>query len=242
MTLNILQGGGKRINSIVQAISAYSPDMVVFTEYRTGRVGDNLRSALAVAGWKHQIAAPTALRENSVLMAAKQPLTIDDRPLFNKNWQEDRHIVVRGYGYTIVAVYFPPGPKKLPAWERLLTTAASLATTPTLIIGDFNTGKHYLDKEGAKFIGPENIERLESLGYIDAWRRLHPTGREYTWFSPAGNGFRLDFAFLSPSLAPRLSAAKHIHETRLDNITDHSALVIEIASRPTILSDSESAN
>lgn len=228
MTLNIRHGGGKRIGPIVRAISAYSADIVVITEYRNGKVGENLRTSLATAGWEHQIAAPTPERENSVLIVAKEPLIIDNRPLFNENWQRDRHIVVHGYGYTIVAVYLPPGQKKLPSWERLLNTAAALGTEPTLIIGDFNTGKHFIDEDGATFIGPENIDRLEELGYIDAWRHLHPAAREYTWFSSAGNGFRLDFAFLSPSLSDRLARAVHIHETRIDGITDHSGLVIEM--------------
>jgi exodeoxyribonuclease III len=228
MTLNIRHGGGKRIGPIVQAIAAYSPDIVIITEYRNGRVGENLRSSLSVAGWEHQIAAPTPERKNSVLIVAKQPIEIDDQQIFNEDWQRDRHIVVNGGGYTIVAVYLPPGPKKLPSWELLLNTAATLATEPTLIIGDFNTGKHYIDEDGATFIGPENIDRLEKLNYIDAWRHLHPTARDYTWFSPAGNGFRLDFAFLSPSLATKLTSARHIHETRIDTITDHSGLVVEI--------------
>lgn len=134
MTLNIRHGGGKRIGPIVQAITAYSPDIVVITEYQNGRVGENLQSSLSVAGWEHQIAASTPERENSVITVAKQPLEIYDHPLFNQNWEQDRHIVVRIGTYTIVAVYLPPGPKKLPSWERLLSTAEALATEPTLII------------------------------------------------------------------------------------------------------------
>lgn len=166
--MNIRHGGGKRIAPIFQAIAAYSPDIVVITEYRNGKVGECLRSNLTVAGWEHQIAAPTPERDNSVLIVGKQPLIIDNRPLFNENWQGDRHIVVRGDRFMIVAVYLHPGHKKLPSWERLLITAGALATEPTLIIGDFNTGKHYIDEDGATFIGPEKIDRLEEFGYIDA--------------------------------------------------------------------------
>jgi exonuclease III len=96
------------------------------------------------------------------------------------------------------------------------------------MIGDFNTGKHYIDEEGATFLGPEYIDRLEELGYSDAWRVTHQATRDYTWFSSAGNGFRLDYAFLSPALTPRLARAEHIHKTRLEAVTDHSALLVEI--------------
>lgn len=43
------------------------------------------------------------------------------------------------------------------------------------------------------------------MGWVDAWRRLHPHRREYTWQSPRRwFSMRLDYLFLSPSLAPRL--------------------------------------
>ena len=51
-----------------------------------------------------------------------------------------------------------------------------------------------------------SLGALESAGYSDAFRVLHPTAREYTWFSPnAGNGFRLDQGFVSAPLLPRLA-------------------------------------
>lgn len=228
MTLNIRHGGGDRVALIVKTIATWSPDTVVITEYRNGRVGELLRSSLAVAGWEHQVAAPTPERHNSVLIVGRQPVKIDDRPLSHADWQRDRHLVVRTSTGTIVAVYLPPGPSKLPSWARLLITAAALATEPTLIIGDFNTGKHHIDEEGATFLGPEYIDRIEELGYTDAWRTTHQATRDYTWFSSAGNGFRLDYAFLSPALAPRLARAEHIHKPRHEAVTDHSGLLVEI--------------
>jgi hypothetical protein len=65
MTLNIRHGGGKRIAYIIQAIAAYSPDIVVITEYRNGRVGVNLRSSLSGAGWEHQIATVSEFKKIS---------------------------------------------------------------------------------------------------------------------------------------------------------------------------------
>ena len=42
------------------------------------------------------------------------------------------------------------------------------------------------------------------------------------------NGFRLDHAFLSPSLAPRLLGARYDHTTREGGASDHSALVVDL--------------
>lgn len=37
-------------------------------------------------------------------------------------------------------------------------------------------------------------------------------------------------AFLSPSLAPRLVSSAYRHETRTPGVSDHSALVVELAT------------
>lgn len=228
LTLNIRHGGGRRVGSIAEVVKSLSPDTVVLTEYRNSALGDALRSALRLEGWKHQVASPTGERVNGVLVAARYQLSLGHTVVSAAAWERDRSLVVRSEPCIVVAVYFPPEPKKIRSWERLLVTARALAQEPVLLIGDFNTGKHYLDEAGATFIGPEYLERLEGIGYVDAWRALNPTGREYTWFSSAGNGFRLDYAFLSPALAPTLLDARHIAWPRLLGITDHSALIVEL--------------
>jgi hypothetical protein len=93
MTLNIRHGGGDRVALIVKTIATWSPDTVVITEYRNGQVGELLRSSLAVAGWGHQVAAPTPERDNSVLIVGRQPVIIYDGPLPHADWQRDRHLV-----------------------------------------------------------------------------------------------------------------------------------------------------
>lgn len=130
--------------------------------------------------------------------------------------------------FTLVGLCFPLGEPKLPFWNYLLAEASSRARDPILLIGDFNTGKHHIDEAGATFVGPDNPAKLEALGFIDAWRHLNPSGREYTWFSQAGNRFRLDYAFLSRSLAPCLRAAAHSEAVRSSGATDHSALIVDI--------------
>ena len=70
---------------------------------------------------------------------------------------------------------------------------------------------------------------MSAMGWVDAWRTLHPDDREYTWYSrPRNNGFRLDHAFLSPELAPSLQSARHVHSTRAEGVTDHSAIVVDL--------------
>ena len=58
---------------------------------------------------------------------------------------------------------------------------------------------------------------------------LHPDGRQYTWVSHRGDGFRVDHALLSPSLAPTLRAAVISEAERVPRISDHAALVVDLA-------------
>ena len=70
---------------------------------------------------------------------------------------------------------------------------------------------------------------MSTMGWSDAWRSRNPESREFTWFSrPHNNGFRLDHAFLSPSLVPRLASVQYAHETRRPGVTDHSGLVVDV--------------
>jgi len=43
-----------------------------------------------------------------------------------------------------------------------------------------------------------------------------------------GNGFRLDHAFATPSLLPRVPGCRYSHREREAGISDHSIVVVEI--------------
>ena len=130
----------------------------------------------------------------------------------------------------IIGTYFPSKLEKRPHWEYAMYVAGALIDDLAMIVGDVNTGKHFLDEDRATFLLPEYIEKMECLGWNDAWRLLNPDGHESTWCSNAGNGFRLDHAYLSPQLQPLLQNAKYSHTEREDGVSDHSSYLIEIAS------------
>jgi len=94
---------------------------------------------------------------------------------------------------------------------------------------DFNTGKHRVDEDGATFFSADCIDALEGAGWVDPWRSRNLLAREFTWFSHAGNGFRLDHACASPALAPCVSSAWHDQTPREAGVSDHAALVVDLA-------------
>lgn len=224
-TLNIRHGGSKFGDALTTRLLGYDADLPVVTEFRTNDAGAALVSRLERARYTttHPTAEP---KQNSVLIASRTP--IDVATPFTRDLPSE-HLWCAEFDETIVCgVYLPQAHAKMPYWEALIDQARDSGVD--LLIGDFNTGKNDLDKDpkGAKFVGPEMPGRLTATGYTDLWRSLHPTAREYSWFSrPGDNGFRLDYIFAAPEFARRLQTCEFDHAPRLSGETDHSALLAE---------------
>ena len=102
-----------------------------------------------------------------------------------------------------------------------------------MFVGDWNTGAHRLDETGKTFVCAEHFSRLSTLGRTDLWRHHNSGIAEYTWYSKRkggvrGNGFRLDHAFATPSLTPRVTCCRYSHVEREAGISDHSIVIVEI--------------
>ena len=100
----------------------------------------------------------------------------------------------------------------------------------SLLLGDFNTGRHFLDERAKTFYCAEYFDRLENLGWVDAWRSRNEGTKEFSWFSNAGNGFRIDHAFVSSDLNKRIQSVTYDHSVREAGLSDHSALVVDVAT------------
>lgn len=228
VTLNLRHGVGRRMPALLEALLGHGPDVVVLTEHRNNAASTLLREGLRAAGLRHQIVSHDDPRVNHLLVASRRPL--DAAPQRCLDFDRQRLLSVRVDGLRLVAAHLPNLHAKLPHWEALLRLAASGRRTPTVYIGDFNTGHDVRDVDGGPFpfTASEQMETLLALGWVDAWRHLNPLGREFTWFSHRSRGFRLDHAFLSPACAPRLRAAWFDHAVRETGATDHSALILDL--------------
>ncbi|WP_232007358.1 endonuclease/exonuclease/phosphatase family protein [Mycobacterium intermedium] len=231
MTINIRHGGGTtdRVDALVTRMLGYDADMLVVSEFRANANGARLQAALERSGYatSHPVAAP---RQNSVLIASRWPI---ERSWAFSQTLESHHLwCAATTEMAICGVYMPQGAAKVSYWESLIQHGVGSGID--LFIGDFNTGNNDLDKDpgGTKFYGPELPGRFIGTGYIDIWRARHPRTREYSWFSPtkANNGFRLDHAYARPGLNERVVSCEFDHTPRLLNETDHSALIVSIAS------------
>ena len=120
-------------------------------------------------------------------------------------------------GWVVAGALVPGIDKKYPErrrmkeqfWKFIVSEfAPATAHQSTLLIGDLNTGLHFIDEKGATLVCAEDMAALRDAGWIDVWHALHPDDRPPpTWWYNAANALRLDHAFLSPSSPPALKIA-----------------------------------
>jgi len=77
---------------------------------------------------------------------------------------------------------------------------------------------------------PEQRDLSRGRGWIDSYRRLHPQGQDYTWWSQRGRarannvGWRIDYQFVTPELAQCLQSCTIYREPYF---SDHAPFSVD---------------
>jgi exodeoxyribonuclease-3 len=66
-------------------------------------------------------------------------------------------------------------------------------------------------------------------GLVDAYRHQHPDTVEHSWVGRTGDGYRYDHAFCTAALGDRITGCGYDHTPRLERLSDHSALTMQLA-------------
>jgi exonuclease III len=249
-------GRVQRLPEQAAAVAAVGADVVALQEV-TKRTLPLWREALADAGLAHSVSAlddftPPPPRRLGVLTAARDPVTVLAPPA-GLPWAE-RVVMARvdaAEPFAVVNVHSPISPSPDLAKVRtheVLAAALALAWDPPVVLcGDLNTPRRELggldvltfahESNGA--VRPERGERwvaaekalvlgLREHGYVDAFRALHGyEEREPSWTYPrGGGGYRIDHVLVR-GLEP--VAAAYAHDWRVAGLSDHSALVVDLA-------------
>jgi len=224
---NIRQGGGSRLARIADALARRDADILVLSEYRGGESAVRLRARLDALGYRYVTKLTRPPSRNGVLIAAR--CSFREHGSVGSGLPEPYRMVSAEFpSFRLSGVYMPNLLAKIPYWEALIASLSRERRGRALAIGDFNTCRPYVDEAGAIDATAYYMDTIEGIGFCDLWRRRHPTGREYSWFSTRGNGFRIDHAFLSRGLAARAGTISYSHDERIARLSDHSPLILEL--------------
>lgn len=237
LTLNLRQGGGRRVSELAAHVRRVDPDVAVLTEFRASPPSQRLLADLSSDFPYVHASAPTGTNVNGVAVISRRELCPEwvtgAIPGHEHRWAQ---VKLLASGIRVVGLYVPgvgtnadTRAFKARFWASMLAAAPSLAANRTVVIGDLNTGRHRIDEMGSSFWCADEFAVLGTV-LVDAWRDRHGDDeREFSWYSHVGNGFRLDHAFISPDLKPLVDACWYDHAPRTAGATDHSMLGLDVA-------------
>ena len=227
-TWNLRHGGGSRINQIIDTIAENNYlDIIVLTEFRNNQNKVIIECELKKLNYKYIETLDVDAKLNSVLIASKTKFE-EVENFKNLDTHFQRILRVKTEGLNIYGCYFPGQDLKKEVFEFLLSEIKNKGKENIIITGDINTGKHNLDEIGATFYHSDYLDKFERLGLIDAWRKVNGENKEYTWFSNAGNGFRLDHFYIDENLTDKIVNCEYKHKYREEKISDHSMMILEL--------------
>ncbi len=237
---NIRAGGGKRAEGIVKQIDDWQADIVALSEFRGTEASQWIAKRLYESGFTFQRTTVDLQNPavNSLLVASRWPLRTVNLKHAPENPRRWLHVNVSSpQPVAVIAVHVPNRSSgyKYPFLDSVIDTISHWRGPPAIIMGDTNSGCIEIDEESPAFnkIEDQWIKKMNQLAWQDAYRLLHGNRRDYTWYSPNGrNGFRLDQAFLHPSLHHRLKRFDYIWggdtSIRREALSDHASIVMEI--------------
>ena len=227
--LNIHHGGGRKAQSLLEWLGERSPDVIALPEWRNNAPGAILKAGLEARDF--QIATATTNGANGVLFAAKRSFAF--RCAAPPGTANGVLLVADFDELRTMAAYFPQKKFKAPFFRFCADEAAASHSIPFLLLGDLNTGRNDVDREGngARF---DCADQFKALPLVDLWRAQHgDTAQDWSWHSPQSvkrrsNGFRIDHAFANAAFRKRFPIIRcfYDHAPREMGITDHSALVL----------------
>jgi exodeoxyribonuclease III len=233
LSWNILQGGGTRSQGIANAIVGHAADIVTLQEFRNGAGAAPILAALKQTGCRYVHIEETEGSEHTILIASRfafdagpyMPDEVRPVPILEASFPS----LPSGEALTLLPVHFPQKEPQVPLFRQLIADTDSLTQADTLLIGDLNCGIPFADSMTKTFFATDYLQTMLSSGWTDCWRTRNGDAREYTWISSVKkHGFRYDQALASKSFDQKITACFYDHDVRLNGLSDHSAMIVEI--------------
>lgn len=234
LTLNVCSPSLARAERQLKWLEKRGEQVFVLTEVSHGTGSSLLAQRLGGAGWA--VRAPTPREgERGVMVCSRVALGPERPPV--ANYLRERAEAISIGNLELIGVYAPSrdeSAEKIARKRRflaeLLTVLGSREPSRTVLIGDLNI----VERSGR---GSERVfqeweyelyEELPSIGWLDAYRTLHPDRVEQSWSDGEGLGYRFDHTFITADLREHVLRCEYLHETRESDLSDHSAMLIEL--------------
>jgi exodeoxyribonuclease-3 len=235
LTLNVCSPSLARAERQLEWLDARPEQVFVLTEIGVGAGSKRLAERFRRSGWALRARRPGE-GERGVLIASRVALGTE-APV--ESYLPER--IAQGSVGTleIIGVYAPSRDdsaeriaRKRRFLAELLTLVGAREPRSSVLIGDLNiverSGRG--SERGFQEWEYELYEALPRVGWLDAYRALHPDRIEVSWADTEGRGHRFDHCLITADLRPALRRCEYLHETRETDLSDHSALVMELAS------------
>jgi exodeoxyribonuclease-3 len=238
LTLNVCSPSRARAERQLEWLERRPEQVFVLSETSSGVGSGLLAERLGAAGWTVRAPQPRE-GERGVMVCSRVALGPECSP--PASYLRERAEAVSVGGIELIGVYAPSRDESAEKVARkrrflaeLLTMLGAREPAATILIGDLNIVERTNRNVDRVFQDWEYelYEELPKLGWLDAYRALHPDRVELSWADGEGRGYRFDHTFITADLHERLRRCEYVHETRESDLSDHSAMVIELKDTP----------
>jgi exodeoxyribonuclease-3 len=233
LTLNIASPSRPRAENLLDWLSERPEQIFVLTETGASSGSEVIAERLRAAGWLVQAPAPGD-GERGVMVCSRLVVRPQPAPV---SYLRERVEVVSVDGIEVIGVYAPSRDataariaRKRRFLAELFTVIGEGSTKRRVLIGDLNIVERSQRRDGGFFEWEyELYEDLPRLGWLDAYRTLYPDRVEQSWVDSEGRGYRFDHTFITADLLESTSRCEYVHAPRENELSDHSAMVVELA-------------
>jgi endonuclease/exonuclease/phosphatase family metal-dependent hydrolase len=244
LVYNLYLGGADRLEAIYQVLAYAQADVVTLTEADDPVVVKTLADRLDMVDvWAK------GSGDRHIATLSRFPVLdwqIYNRPPLTQAVLETK-LDLPGGVLTVYNVHFLPYlllPFEVRRWQavgRLLQLIRTRQPGPHLVVGDLNTvapGDRVLQHKNPPrmrrvmalqlgLIFRLALPRLLKAGYVDCFRRLHPTKDGFTWM-PGNLTTRYDYMLAPPEVATSLQTCRVVDEIEaVKSASDHLPLLAE---------------
>ncbi|MGH4010802.1 MAG: exodeoxyribonuclease III [Pseudonocardiaceae bacterium] len=245
LTLNIANPSPERAERQLGWLAARDEDVLVLTETKNSAGCRLLADAFSGAGY--HVSYPKPENGDYGVMIASRVRARTDNFGDQVGYLPSRAAAVTlptpNRPIHVIGAYAPSRDASVEKTERKRKWLAACNTAlairnpsqATVFLGDLNVLEPN-HQPCYKFFAPFEYSFYRQLtndcGLIDAFRALHPEKIEHSWVGRTGDGYRYDHVHCTADLAATLVSCDYLHQTRVDRLSDHSALSVRLAIEP----------